>query len=573
MAEEKIATVIHGQYGWYYPYTDETGSHGLKIMDNVYEKYYRHGYLTDKHIEAMLQGATVNFVVPSKSGTGRGTNVTAKIIPYTTKAGKDCKIIDFQTDKVDDRKIILLNSEKIAVSYWDVNRFSYTKPQAVLDTLDLENNWRTWSTNEYVGNVKFGSIKVYRSNSRKNDEVYLWCKVENGICTMISEEQYKAAKAQAQAEREAEYKKLMEEEEKVNIVRKETMAWLNSIISQIWPGGSSNSEEIIKNADAVVANVNVPDIESRIIGLLSSSTYRKNISKYVEDTKTAIMHNITRSNYTDPAVPEKIKNDLLQNIKVHVEYRKVKQFRKDLLDEYYQSGLDAMTENVNIDVALSLGYFPTVQKILVKYKHQAPEHIINSMYIDEINLLVLREKILNLLKIYFDFYDMPEKDRKSIAKFIAKNKLTDYYDRISKFDDVLETLIDESRDPKLTKPLLESIAGTPRANVLKDKTFYFEKRGRIRNETLVYKPIELLDRLRQLIKVFNGSSDVAILTNIELDADESFIFQFYTFAGSNSAEGEFDGRRMLNLTRIYNRHYPNEKIGFNFENGPSGDED
>ena len=65
---------------------------------------------------------------------------------------------------------------------------------------------------------------------------------------------------------------------------------------------------------------------------------------------------------------------------------------------------------------------------------------------------------------------------------------------------------------------------------------------------------------------------MAILTNIELNPDESFVFQFYTFAGNNSAEGEFDGRRMLNLTRIYNRHHPNEKIGFYFNNTSNNDE-
>ena len=165
---------------------------------------------------------------------------------------------------------------------------------------------------------------------------------------------------------------------------------------------------------------------------------------------------------------------------------------------------------------------------------------------------------------------MPEKDRKAIAKFIAKYKLSDYYERISKYDDVLEVLIDESKDPKLLKPILNSIAGTSRANCLKDKTYYFEKRGRLRRDVILYKPIELVEELRKHIKEFNVSSDVAILTNIELDSDASFIFQFYTFAKTDGDTSGFDGRRMLNLTRIYNR-YHKDKIGFTFDN--SDDED
>ena len=58
-----------------------------------------------------------------------------------------------------------------------------------------------------------------------------------------------------------------------------------------------------------------------------------------------------------------------------------------------------------------------------------------------------------------------------------------------------------------------------------------------------------------------SSSDVAILTNIILNADESFTFQFYTF----DSEG-MDGRRILNLTKIYNRCHDDHRIGFNFDN-------
>ena len=122
-------------------------------------------------------------------------------------------------------------------------------------------------------------------------------------------------------------------------------------------------------------------------------------------------------------------------------------------------------------------------------------------------------------------------------------------------------------DAKLSilKPLLTSIAGTSRANYLKDKTFYFERRARLKDDIILFKPIELLEDLRDCIKAFNVSSNVAILTNIELDADETFIFQFYTFSDESDGS-DFDGRRIQYMTKIYNMHHPTQKIGFVFDN-------
>lgn len=565
------ATVLKGPYGFYYPYSDETGNHGIKILDEVYEKYYKHGYLTDKHLEAMINGANITFNVPNKSGSGF-TEVKAKIIPYTNKQGKTCKIIQFSSNKLDDNKIILANAEKIACSYWSNGRFNYMKPQEELNKLDLDQSWRTWATNSYINEKRYGEIKVYRPRARKNDDILLYCEVNNDTCTLITEEQYKAAQALDRARIAEKHEKLKIEQENANKVIQVMNDWLNSIIDTIWPGGASvNNTQLIDNANQLVSNINVSNIDDRILGLLSSKTFSGNISYYIKETRKDIAK-IDIDNYQDNVFLENIKVKLLNNIKVFIKYLTITQVRKDLLAEYNQSGLASMTDSIDIDTALNLGYFNTIQKVLVKYKQDSPKYIINNMYLEVIDEKELKEKLLNLLKIYYDFYDMPEKDRKAIAKYIAKHKLSDYYDRISKFDDVLETLIDESRDPKLTKPILESIAGTSRANCLKDKTFYFEKRGRLRDNILLYKPIELVDMLRSHIKEFNASSDVAILTNIELDSDESFIFQFYTFAGNNSAEGEFDGRRMLNLTRIFNRHHPKEKIGFVFDNSSSNEE-
>ena len=578
-----METVKHGRYGFYYPYTDEDGkSHGIKILDDVYENYYKPGYLKDEHIEEMLKGKTIYFNIPKKSGSGE-IHITAKIIPYTTKEGKDCNIIKFESDKIDDKSIINANAEKIVCSYWTDTRFDYTKPQGIIDTLDLEGAWKTWSQNYNYNDKKYGVVEVYKYRARSDNRITFYCEVnESNECSMITEEQYNSAKATHEKLKEEAYLKQQKEYENASIVKKDLCKWVDNIYNQIWTNDGLSDKQILDNAESILSTVDAINLNDRLTGLLTSyKSYSMRLSDYFDKVKSSINYEINTSNYTNTAIIENIKTNFLNNIKVHIEYCKLNNIKvkiqscKDLSKQYESEGLESMTDSINIDTALSLGYFPTVQKVLVKYKTDAPKYIIHYMYLEDTNASELKEKLLNLLKIYYDFYDMPEKDRKSIAKYIAKNKLSDYYERISKFDDVLETLVDESKDAKLLKPLLESIAGTSKTTCLKDKTYYFEKRGRLKSNILVYKPIELVDKLRTYIKEFNVSSNVAILVNIELDSDESFIFQFYTFAGGENASDEFDGRRMLNLTRIYNRHCSedNKKIGFIFDNGSSTEED
>jgi hypothetical protein len=567
--------VKKGPWGYYFPYIDESGKErGLKLLDWVYDKYYTPGYLTDQHLADMIIGKTVAFIVPDK--TGRVNNVTAKVVPYTTTKGVPCKIIKFESDKIDDNKMILANAEKIATSYWDAgsSRFDYTKPQAVLNTVDLVQTWKTYATNEVLSGKKYGTIHIYRLHSRKNDSIDLYCEVdvEANSVKIITEEEYKVIKQKAKEQ----YEKESEERAKRIKDLEERKTWylnhIYNIYNEIYEN-RNDSSALDKVIETYAKDVNVPDIDNLVAGLITSHTsYRLN--DIYETTKKDIERvycYIARDSFE-----ERCSNYLtsyLKKIKIFVEYIKIRNVRQQIWDRVESEGLEAVTSTVDVDTALDIGKFKEVQKVLVKYKSDAPKYIIFNMYENILNKTELETNLLNLLKIYYDFYDMPEKDRQSVAKFIAKHRLKDYYEKISKYDDVLETLIDNSRDPKLTKPLLEGIAGTSRASVLKDKTFYFEKRGRLRDEVLLYKPIELVDELRKHIKEFNVSSNVAILTNIELDSDESFIFQFYTFAEGEGDEKGFDGRRMLNLTRIYNRNHPKAKIGFVFGNDDIVDED
>ena len=551
-----MANVLHGQWGYYYPYSDETGKHGLKILDWVYGKYYQPGYLTDELIEEMLADKTISFEVP-----GKGT-VKAQIIPYVNKRGMSTKIIKFldsDTTKIDDSRAIRVNSEKIATSYWDSStlRFNFKLPQIEIDSLELDKRWKTYATYEHLSSEQMcGTIKIYRPKSRKDDSITLYClvNVTTGECKESSEEEIKTIKAKIKSEYDEMYRQDQE-------ARKPLLEFVDNIANSIWGGSSITVREFVINAESIVDSVDVPNLDSLVKGLIIS----KNIpylNTYFDDARRSISRINRNSSDEDK---EEIKNKLLKQLKIRYEYEKSKNVRRELYHRIEEEGLKSVVEDIDIDLALDLGYFKEVKKILVKYKTNVEKAICFYMYPEVVDVVELETKLLNLLKVYYDFYDMPEKDRKSIAKFIAKHKLSDYYDRISRYDDVLEVLIDESRDPKLLKPILNDIAGTSRADCLKDKTYYFEKRGRLRKDVILYKPIELVEELRKHIKEFNVSSDVAVLTNIELDADASFIFQFYTFANTEGDTSGFDGRRMLNLTRIYNR-YHKDKIGFIFDN-------
>lgn len=556
-----MANVLHGKWGYYYPYVDEGGkSKGLKILDWVYDKYYEPGYLTDEHIEAMLADKVITFEVPSKG------IITARIVPYVNKKGMDTKIIQFDnpddgTDLPDD-KIILANSEKIALSYWNNStaRFDYTRPQLEVDALSLSRRWRTYARDYWLSNqYSYGEIKVYKPKARKDDAISIYCLVDKtkNECKECSEEEIKDIKAKLEKEKE-------DQKAKRDALRNAGKTWLSSIMEIIWPGGASiDMQTFIKNVEPVIEGVEVSDIGELVQGLLTSRSI-PSLNSYFDDANYEFSY-LSHDDTLDKV--EKIKTKLLRKLKIRYEYEKIKNVRRALLSRVDDEGLANVVADVDVDLALNLGIFKEVQKILKKHGSSAVKHICLYMYPEIIDRVDLETRLLNLLKVYYDFYDMPEKDRKSIAKFIAKHKLSDYYERISKYDDVLETLIDNSKDPKLLKPILNDIAGTSRANCLKDKTYYFEKRGRLKRDVILYKPIELVEELRKHIKEFNVSSDVAILTNIELDSDASFIFCFYTFADTEGDTSGFDGRRMLNLTRIYNRHHKKEeKIGFIFNN-------
>ena len=575
--------------GYYYPYKDENGKErGLPMPEWVYNEYYEPGYLTDDMLDAMLADKTVEFTATVKGGLSQ--TIKAHLQPYVNKRGQNTKIIVFDSeDQITDNKIIEANAEKIVLSYYEAGSrygFNYQKPQTVVSGLGLSHVWKTWSnrTIYYVSDIENNvitqcyTIDVYQARNSKNKFTF-YGKVVNGVASMIDEAQYKAeekaaddylvAKKKIEADKAAARKKL---EEETSAARAEYVAWESELTHRL---SGLNTAAFIASVEPEVAGI--PVDEADIVKIINSS-YLQYFDRFVFRSHSysgdpIYWSYITTEHHAEEDI-KKCKAEVLKRLAAYTAWLKLKHIRADLWNKVKTEGLDKATDGVDIDTALDIGNFKEVKKVLLKHKADSPRYICLFMYPEILDGKALEEKLLNMLKIYHDFYDFPEKDRKAIAKFIAKNNLKDYYEKISQYDDVLEELIDNSRDPKLTKPLLESIAGTSKANVLKDKTYYFEKTGHIKESIIVNKPKELLERFLKLIPVYNADSGVAVITNIVLEADwKSFTFQFYTFADGEGDESGFDGRRFGNFTRIYNRLHPDEKIGFYFDNDSSSSDE
>lgn len=560
---KQLNTVVQTSYGPYYRYADDNGKiHKVKLYNDAFE-YYQNGYLTDDDLARIVQNKHVTISVAKRSGGNEQFDcymekvVSQRGYPYLT--------IKFEaTGDFTDASIIKANSSRIATSYWKAEDvWDYMRPQKIIDDLSLDQKWKTFATHEKVGDYSYGIVKVYTYKPRKASFV-LHVRQSKDKVEYVSEDIYQKDVVEAAARREQQKKQQSELLEKIFAVKQEMLSWIQNLSDELFKDGNSKSA-IINRAKNIVEDVHVPNLDTIIASRLNVRTTSSFTLNACFNSANQKVHALNSRTYDDNDVLNEIKNDLLKDIKFYVAYNTLTTFRSDLYAELESKGIEELTAGIDIDDALNLGYFPQVQKILVKYKADAPKRIVFDMYREIVDVNELRKRLLNMLKIFHDFYDMPEKDRKAIAKFVAIHNIKEYYDQVSRFDDVFEVLVTNSNDPKLTKPLLESVAGTSRAHTLKDSTYYFEKRARVKGNILLFKPVELLDDLRDSIKEFNVSSNVAVLVNIELDADGSFVFCFYTFANSGDDCG-FDGRRIQYMTKLYNAKHPDRKIGFVFDN-------
>ena len=583
-----MGKVLPSKYGkdYYFPYKDEKGKNrGIPIKIWVYKEYYEPGYLTDDMIEEMLAGKNIEFDAVNKKG--QKVKVKANLVPYINAYNTQTLIIVFDSDDAKtDNKIIQQNAEKIVQSFYNSSSawiYDYTSVQKFVNSLQLTDSWKTYAKKTFYYEKKIDetttkgiqcyTVDVYQVKNNKNKFVF-YGKVEDGVASMLDEGAYKAEEKKADdwhAEQEAKHKAEQEAMHKLRVEFDNAVAayktWQQGIIDILEPA-LKDSHAFIAACESIVGSAAVD--EAYFTEIINNKRFHNNCMYYVFKThgyydSQIYSEFITLKKHSDVEV-NACKNEVLKRLAAYLEWKKLQIVRKDIYDLIQTEGIENVVAGIDIDVALDIGKFKEVKKILLKYKDNPVRAICFEMYKDVNDLHVLKDNIMNLLKIYHDFYDFPEKDRKALAKFIAVHRLDDYYDIVSQFDDVLEELIDNSKDPKLLKPLLGSIAGTARANVLKDKTFYFEKVAKLTDdiEQRLLKPVELLDRLRKLIPEYNAGSNSCIIANIELDAYNNFTFCFYTYSDDKNG-ADFDGRRIQYMTRVYNRSYPKEKIYFTYD--------
>lgn len=243
-----------------------------------------------------------------------------------------------------------------------------------------------------------------------------------------------------------------------------------------------------------------------------------------------------------------------------------------------RNDLEKCVEGVSTDEALNLGYFFTLKTLLVKIKSQddALFIICNQSFQDIQDVNELRKRLLYLLRVYYDFHNINEKNVLALAKFSAVHNIKDYLDAILEFDEAIEVIVNNTADKELIKKGLSKIAGTSKVNFLKDSSFYFEKTATIKkcvdgDVVIVINPVQLVEELRELIPLYNERSMAAILVNLVLNPDESIVYQFYSYSKDDKGK-DMDGRRLQYLAKLYNYNHK-KKVYFTYGDGSETDEE
>ena len=294
---------------------------------------------------------------------------------------------------------------------------------------------------------------------------------------------------------------------------------------------------------------------------------------YKNDSKGTRLEEITKQQYYNAFAKFKQEREEVER-QIQAAKQAVIQVRKDLY-QAAQVDLEGLVSDIDFEQTLNLGHFQKLKTFLVRIKKQANAiyRICHEAYPEIEDAAELKVNLLYMLKVYYEFNNISEKNVKSIAKFVASHNIEDYYEDILKYDEALETIIDNSKDKKLLRRVLTDIAGNEsKVNFLKDKSFYFEKTVRVKEKLVIlFNPVQLLEELKNLIPVFNMNSQAAILTNIILNADESFTYQFYTYSQAEDGS-DMDGRRVGYMAKLYNRRHEN-KLYFDYEDGSSDSEE
>lgn len=549
-----LGTIKSGQFGKYYEFIEEgqkktlaMKNQGINLTEEQLDKL-----ITDKKLDFELNGEIVHAELDSFYNESKKRN--SLFIKYT---GGEIKINDSDKSKVENKK------DEIVQLFCDNNDYyACTKTTKLVNensTIPL----KCVNISSEVPNIS----KVIIFSGRKNDYdekdkqllvMYLKkLRTRNGYQSdriALTDAQYlEEVNAYHEQEKERANRELLRKEYVEKGVK-----WLQDIKSQLFENDTTVKPypERLICLEPIVSSVSFSDMQYLI------NHPPKSLRDTLKDVERYVGYKIYFDSPEDDF--EKMKTSTLRWLRDYYDFHILNGYRKQLYKDINDNGLESVVENVNIDQALDLGRFKELKKLLNKKKTKPIYAIVFETYKDVVDLDTLKQYLLNMLKTYHEFFNISEKNVKALAKFIAEHNLSEYYDKMLQYDSAIETIMD-SDNAALKKKLLTGIAGTSRVNLLdKSKSYYFEKHSRVQDKIIVNDPIYLLDELRKLIPEFNISSDVAILSNIELDTTgDGFTYQFYTFS-KDSGGKDFDGRRLQNMTRIYNRCHK-EKIYFDYD--------
>ena len=573
MSLGKIKT---GEYGKYYSYFHNGKYQNLSLRDQGIN-------LTPDELDHLIINGTLTFK------DAKGNTVLAEFVSYFNKKfNKQSQYIKYTSnatssvsaqDLAKDKAIIEQNKDKI-IDIFSKNKEYWNEKW----TEDLLNNKltlsQTYFCNSYIKPFnKILKVIIYYGKSKKDTSnvlVTLYLQPTGARISVnyystdeyreISEVEYMQALAKYEEEEKAKAEKLEKLETEYTTYKDQVTAWFKKLHQDIINNApNKTTEEYLKAVEPIIQNIPVtPD---------PCSWRPSNLWDIVSLDKVKLAFGFGVSQYAEPSYYEdKAKvliKSILKDLRRWYDYYRIRNVRDTIYKEVKSNGIEAVVDQVNIDNALDLDVFLKFRKAVKKGIKDAEEFICYNMFIDILEPDELKKHILNMLKTYHAFCNFPAKERAAMAKFIANNKLEDYYDEIAKYDEVLEVLIDESKDTKFKKKLLVGASGGARdLSFLQKKTLYFERIATIKNASLiVYKPLELLDQLRSLLPVYNANSDVNVLTNIILEDDGGYVykFQFYTFSDTQDGS-DMDGRRLQYLARLYNSNKDDaHKIYFSYD--------
>lgn len=561
-----LGVIQFGPYGKYYSYTykGEKKNLSLKQQGEV---------LTPEQLDELIENKKLTFDV-------NGEPITAEIVeyyhPYKKRnmekivySGKLTKTPTTPIDSGKDKSVLEGLKDEILFLFEDNNEFyANKKSTSLINSKGLSQHYTCTSIGTDITSVLQVIIYSGKDYSEKENQIltfYLLTESRSGYKSkkkLLTEKEYsdllddKKAKADALEKRDKEYEEIV----------KKAQSWLNDLKDKVMDGSGVllPTETLLPALEPIVKDVSPSDMHSLI------THPPVNISNIFAD-KSYVTCMISRYSENYEQSFEKMKAFTLRKFRDYYDYKKLKSIRDEIYNDIMKNGLESVVDEINIDSALDLGYFNNLKTLLksTKYDYQLKVLCYNS-FLEVTDGDELKTKLLNLLKVYHDFYNFPEKDIKSLAKFIAKNNLKDYYDKICEYDSAIEVLFEDGSS-ELKKKILVGVAGGGRdlSFLNRDKSFYFEKTTKVKDNVIVRDPVWLLEELRKLIKFYNSSSDVAILTNIILEPDgEHFTYQFYTFSDSEKGE-TFDGRRLQYMTRLFNKTHK-EKIYFDYDDSEEG---